>query len=80
VLDLADALGGGAALDVVPLVEHPLEAGDGLGWVGGDGGGQGEGRLLGRGGRGDAVDQAEAQRLVLLVSAPQAAQEGTDAP
>src|SRR6201999_2049997 len=64
VLDLAAALGGGAALDVVPLVQHPLEAGDRLGWVGGYRGGEGERRLLGGGGGGDALDEAEAERLV----------------
>src|SRR4029077_10445214 len=64
VLDLADALGGGTALDVVPLVQHPLQPGDRLGRVGGDRGGQGERRLLGRGGGRDPVDQAQAERLV----------------
>src|SRR3978361_173466 len=63
-LDLADARRGGAALDVVPLVQHPLQPGYRLRRVGGDRGGEGEGRLLRRGGRGDAVDQAEAERLV----------------
>ena len=53
-----------AALDVVPLVQHPLQAGDALGWVGGDLGGELERRLLGRGRRRDPVDEAEAQRLV----------------
>src|ERR1700749_1936198 len=64
VLDLADALGGGAALDVVPIVQHLLQPVDRLGRVGGDRGGEGEGRLLGGGGGRDAVDQAEAQGLV----------------
>ena len=54
----------GAADDVVPLVQHALQLGDGLGWVGRHGAGELEGRGLGRGGGGDAVDEAEPQRLI----------------
>ena len=63
-LDLALALGGGAALDVVPLVQHPLQPGDRLGRVGGDLRRPAPAPLLGRRGRRDAVDEAQAQRLV----------------
>jgi hypothetical protein len=45
-------------------VQHPLQLGDRLGRVGGDGGRQLQGRGLGCRGRGDAVDEAEPQRLV----------------
>ena len=38
-LNLTLALGSGAADNVVPLVEHLLEVGDGFGGVGGDAGG-----------------------------------------
>src|SRR3954454_3501565 len=57
-LDLALALGAGAALDVVPPVQHLLQPGDGLGRVGGELGCQLEGRVLGPGGRGNPVDEA----------------------
>src|SRR5215218_5621885 len=63
-LDLAAALGGGATDDVVPLVQHPLQLGDGLGRVGGDAGGELERCLLGAGSGSDAVDEAQPQRLV----------------
>src|SRR5215218_3081861 len=63
-LDLTAALGGGAADDVVPLVQHPLQLGDGLRRVGGDLGGEIECRLLGAGRGRDPVDEAQAQRLV----------------
>src|SRR3954453_13305142 len=51
-LDLAAALGGGAADDVVPLVQHPLQLGGRLGRVGGYFGGELHRRLLGAGGAG----------------------------
>src|SRR5262249_22979123 len=57
-LDLALPLAARAALDVVPAVRHLLEAGDAVGRMRGDGGGQLQRRLLGAGGRGAPVDQA----------------------
>src|SRR5690349_21903028 len=63
-LDLAATLGGGASDDVVPLVQHPLQLGGRLGWVGGDFGCQLQACLLGPGSRGDAVDKPQPQRLV----------------
>src|SRR5215213_2719426 len=63
-LHLAAALGGGAADYVVPLVQHPLQLGDGLRRVGGDFGGELQGGALGPGGGGYSVDETEAQGLV----------------
>ena len=60
-LDLALALGARAALDVVPLVEHPLQVGDRLGQVGGNGSGQLECPFLRGGGGRDPIHQAEPQ-------------------
>ena len=53
-----------AALDVVPLVQHPLQPGHRLGRVGGDRGGQLQRGVLGRRRGRDPVDQAQAEGLV----------------
>src|SRR6478672_13349814 len=63
-LDLADALAGRAADYVVPLVQHRLQPGDRLRRVCRDLGSELQRRFLGRRGRRDTVDKAEAECLV----------------
>src|SRR6478672_2656854 len=63
-LHLALALDPRAALDVVPLVEHALHAGDRLGRMLGDGGGERQRALLGCGRGRDLVHQAPSQSLL----------------
>src|SRR5690349_19638611 len=62
--DLTLALMRGPVLDSVPVVQHPLEPRDRLRRVRGDLRRQVPRRILGGSRRSDAVDEAEAQRLV----------------